>query len=232
LPCAERPHAHCCVSICTFVLVKRASASEFVPARPHVHARPICPLTTPVSVSSRNRPAYYSCISIRQHASAYVSIRQQSYADTSAYVCIRQRTCAELVLERMRHRNAHIRQHTSAYVSIRQHTSAYVSIRQHTCPELVLERRRHRNAHECRDLMLAARHRKNGLRYTSAYVSISIRQHAHQCRYLVLAERHCKNGLREHTSAYVSIRQHTSEYVSIRQHRLYTSRPLKRRGML
>jgi hypothetical protein len=48
----------------------------------------------------------------------------------------------------------------------------------------------------------------------------------------VLAERHCKNGLREHTSAYVSIRQHTSEYVSIRQHRLYTSRPLKRRGML
>jgi hypothetical protein len=68
-------------------------------------------------------PAY---VSIRQHASAYVSIRQPLVfraplharrAVLPAYVSIRQDS---------------IRQHTSAYVSIRQHTSAYVSIRQHT----------------------------------------------------------------------------------------------------
>jgi hypothetical protein len=55
---------------------------------------------------------------VRQHSSAYVSIRQRRD---------RGPTCSS------------IRQHTSAYVSIyaayvsiRQHTSAYVSIRQHT----------------------------------------------------------------------------------------------------
>jgi uncharacterized protein YcbX len=54
-------------------------------------------------------------LSIRQHTSAYVSMRTQIVAmqqrrskDTSACVSIRQ--------------------HSSAYVSIRQHTSAYVSI--------------------------------------------------------------------------------------------------------
>jgi hypothetical protein len=58
-------------------------------------------------------------VSIRQHTSAYVSIR------TSAYVSIRQHTSAY----------ASIRQHTSArcpFISIRQHTQACVSIRQHT----------------------------------------------------------------------------------------------------
>jgi hypothetical protein len=54
---------------------------------------------------------------IRQHTSAYVSIRlphrcARQKAGTSAYVSIRQ--------------------HTSAYVCIRQQTSADVSIRQHT----------------------------------------------------------------------------------------------------
>jgi hypothetical protein len=73
----------------------------------------------------------HSAQSIRQHTSAYVSIRQHSYCTklrtfctehTSAYVSIRQHTSAY----------ASIRQHTSAYASIRQHTPAYVSIRQHT----------------------------------------------------------------------------------------------------
>jgi hypothetical protein len=59
------------------------------------------------------RPPCRSCI--RQHTSAYVSIRQH----TSACVRIRQHTSAYVS----------IRQHASACVSIRPHTSAYVSIR-------------------------------------------------------------------------------------------------------
>jgi hypothetical protein len=59
---------------------------------------------------------------MRQHTSAYVSIR-------SGYVGIRRRTSAYVSI---RQHTVRIRRHTSAYVSIRQHTSAYVSIRQHT----------------------------------------------------------------------------------------------------
>jgi hypothetical protein len=55
---------------------------------------------------------------------AYVSIRQH----TSAYVSIRQLFKRVLVqLHRCRHR-ACIRQHTSAYVSVRQHTSAFQTL--------------------------------------------------------------------------------------------------------
>ena len=73
-------------------------------------------------------------VSIRQHTSAYVSIRQQ-------HVSILQHSVVT--------QDVSIRQHTAAYVSIRQHyggdarrsrmhhaneptPSAYVSIRQHT----------------------------------------------------------------------------------------------------
>jgi hypothetical protein len=60
------------------------------------------------------------CPSIRQHTSAYVSIRQ--------HTCV---TCTLLVPQ---HTSAHanVRQHPSASISIHQHTSAYVSIR--SCP--------------------------------------------------------------------------------------------------
>ena len=54
---------------------------------------------------------YIAYVSIRQHTSAYVSIRH-----TSAYVSIRHS----------------IRQDTSGYVRIRQDTSGYVRIRQDT----------------------------------------------------------------------------------------------------
>ncbi len=86
--------------------------------------------------------------SIRQHTSAYVSIRQ-------AYVSICQmRICS---------RAQHSQQHTSAYVSIRQHTSAYVSIRQHTSAYVKCE-------------SAVGRSTLNSIRqHTSAYVSI--RQH-------------------------------------------------------
>jgi hypothetical protein len=95
-----------------------------------------------------------ACVSIRQHTSAYVSIREKcrqqttayvspntsAYVNayrppaTSAYVSIRQHTSAYVsIRERIpASRHARIRQHTSAYVRIRQHTSAYVSIRPHT----------------------------------------------------------------------------------------------------
>jgi hypothetical protein len=59
---------------------------------------------------------------IRQHTSAYVSIRQHTAGVQLARDSI---TCKHTSY-------VSIRQHTSAYVSIRQHTSAYVSIRWHT----------------------------------------------------------------------------------------------------
>jgi hypothetical protein len=89
---------------------------------------------------------------IRQHTSAYVSIRirQQNGLDdiqrlcchaptlwpaslhASAYVSMRQGLGFRVRLRHHTSAYVSIRQHTSAYVSIRQHTSAYVSIRQHT----------------------------------------------------------------------------------------------------
>ncbi len=94
---------------------------------------------------------------MRQHTSAYVSIRQH----TSAYVSFSIRLYSGALrhfwgsskalvralvgstkgsikalwrLSIRQHTSAHvsIRQHTSAYVSMQQHTSACVSIRQHT----------------------------------------------------------------------------------------------------
>ena len=91
-------------------------------------------------------------VEVTQHASAYLSIRQQYVSNTSAhdilytrifvmalrtyadvcYVSIRQHASACVSMRQ--HTSAYIsmRQHTSAYASIRQHTSAYVSIRPHT----------------------------------------------------------------------------------------------------
>jgi hypothetical protein len=90
-------------------------------------------------------------VSICQHMSAYVSIRQRTYADleveygdsirqhTSVYVSIRQRTYADLqveygdsiLLELLQLvLLARIRQHTSAYVSIRQHTYVLLELLQ------------------------------------------------------------------------------------------------------
>jgi hypothetical protein len=62
-------------------------------------------------------------VSIRQHTSLYVSIRDAVGGGGGGLGAVQRGDEVELVS---------IRQHTSAYVSIRQHTSAYVSIRQHT----------------------------------------------------------------------------------------------------
>ncbi len=62
-------------------------------------------------------------VSIRQHTSAYISIRQQASRTRRKLWCApRQRAVAPTAY-------VSIRQHTSAYASIRQRTSAYVSVR-------------------------------------------------------------------------------------------------------
>jgi hypothetical protein len=106
---------------------------------------------SPDENNSRNVPTNSICgtlacrlppYCIRQHTSAYVSIRQHTslpihqqaaFLHTS-YVSIRQHTLAHVSIRQHTSAYLSIPQHTStsAYVSIRQHTSAYVSIRQHT----------------------------------------------------------------------------------------------------
>ncbi len=147
-------------------------------------------------------PAY---VSIRQHTSAYVSIRQPSACaeahrtcirqhtsaqHTSAYVSIRQPSaCAEAHRTCIRPRiRPHIRQQTSAYVSTRQHTSAYVSIRQSSEARL-----------------------RRGLVHLSVHVAEAFAEALNNSRVPACVST-------SHTSAYVSIRQHTSAYVSTRQH--------------
>jgi hypothetical protein len=99
-----------------------ASSLQHLPI--HLHS-----LRTSVYVSIRRhtcvyfrRASSYSLIllSIRQHTSAHVSIRQLTSAYTHTYLHSLQ--TSKLIL-------AHIAQHTSAYVSIRQHTHIHTCIR-------------------------------------------------------------------------------------------------------
>jgi hypothetical protein len=77
-------------------------------------------------------------VSIRQHTSAYVSIRgAEGYLSIVPYVSIRQHTSAYVSIRQRTSaygapKATYQQCLTSAYVSIRQHTSAYVSVRQHT----------------------------------------------------------------------------------------------------
>jgi hypothetical protein len=139
---------------------------------------------------------------MRQHASAYVSIRQH----TSAYVSIRQHTQPQSAASRGR------RSCPDAYVSIRiayvyldgvridvyaYVCYTYAGIRiPGWCPKSTYTRARE-SSEALDDKCCAAYVRIRP--HTSAYVSI-----------------------RQHTSAYVSIRQHTSAYVSIRPKSTYT----------
>ncbi len=120
----------------------------------------------------------YAYVSIRQHTSAYVSIRSNlisSPLPTVKVPYIRQHT--------------YISQDTSAYVSIRQHTPAYVSIRQHTS---AYGRISSPMLHMCRHTVIHV-----SSYYKSAYVSIrqhtsayvSIRQHT------VVSHRQCYVGV-------------------------------------
>jgi hypothetical protein len=160
-----------------------------------------------VSVASANQPI----VRIREHTSAYVSIRQHTSNTSPVSIASANQPIAYVG----------IRRHTSAYVSIpeesahidatretasettwstlmllpprfciRQHTSAYVSIHQ----------------------------------YTSAYASIRARRLGpHSC---CLPHIYLQVSKRQHTSAYTSqipaggrpLCQHTSAYASIREH--------------
>jgi hypothetical protein len=143
---------------------------------------------TPARQRVRGAFASSHSLSIRQHTSAYVSIRDTCAAEsswgfrefaTSPPPGSSGELSSQLFARPFRIAPC-IRQHTSAYVSIRQHTSAYASICTSAYVRVVQQALRS--------------HLRMGSLHTSAYVSI-----------------------RQHTSAYVSIRQHTSAYVSVVQ---------------
>ncbi len=77
-----------------------------------------------ISIQHTSASRHRAClVLLRQHTSAYVSIRQHTSASSRLRAC--------LALLRLYTSAYSIRQHTSAYVSMRQHTYAYVSISQH-----------------------------------------------------------------------------------------------------
>jgi hypothetical protein len=88
-----------------------------------------------------------ACASIRQHTSAYVSIRQHALMTrVSACSDIGSSTAVPRVFEDFCRRHLRVvvlglthKAQESAYVSIRQHTSAYVSMRLHTQLGLTLK---------------------------------------------------------------------------------------------
>ncbi len=161
------------------------------------------------------------CLGIRQHTSAYVSIRQ--HTSVSIRVLIGRTTCRCRSL------------HTSAYVSMRQHASACVS--QHTRID-----RAHRMSLLELPVSASACARLLKILHTSAYVSIrqhtsayvSIRQHTSAYVSIrVSASAYVSMRKTIYDTAHVSMRQHasahTSAYVSIRQHAQDASRNCQRR---
>jgi hypothetical protein len=125
-----------------------------------------------------------SCIS----SSAYASIRQH----TSAYVSIRcERRCMRVIVH-----PASPRQHTSAYVSIRQHTSAYVASAVVCVSLSILHLLRCQYLYSC-----ASKASVSIRQHTSAYVSI--RQMHCRCQYLYSCASKASVSIRQHTSAYV-----------------------------
>jgi hypothetical protein len=149
--CIIRQHTSAYVSIrqhtSAYVSI-RTSRPSCMPARRPVTRMMSCPFSGGRSdvMRSRSSTALTCCDSIRQHKSAYGSIRQHTHLrqhiarqhstahiihqHTSAYVSIRQHMSAYVSTRQHTHLRPHIG--SSAFVSIHQHTSAYVSIRQHT----------------------------------------------------------------------------------------------------
>jgi hypothetical protein len=111
---------------------------------------------------------------------------------TSAHVSIRQHTSAPRVLATAQQVYVSIRQHTSAHVSIRQHTSAYFML-QRVLPGRGMEEdpRARASTHKTSCLPLP--------------VYVSIRQHASAC-VSIRQYTSAYVSIRHHTSAYVSIR--------------------------
>jgi hypothetical protein len=136
----------------------------------------------------------HTCVSIHQHTSAYVSIRQHTQphnAPAPAAPSAQPHTCVS------------IRQHSSAFVSIRQHTSAFVSIRQHTSAYL---------PHPPRSRIL--RHPKKRLLNIPPLHPPPPLRPPHPPRFPIRRQRllvfAVPARMRQHTSAYVCIRLHTA----------------------
>jgi hypothetical protein len=119
--------------ICRLRTLQRGHRSRQEPGKMHMHIRQHTSAYDSIRqpLGMPGSPAAY--VSIRQHTSAYVSIRQH----TPAYVSIRQHTSAYVRALQRGHRSrqapgTQFTCFTSTKVQIRQHTPAYVSIRQHT----------------------------------------------------------------------------------------------------
>jgi uncharacterized protein (UPF0216 family) len=203
--------------------------------------------TSPVRFSAKGSwNAKLTCsISIRQHTSAYVSIRQHtsqtspvrfsakgsSNAKLRCLISIRQHTSAYVSIchlydSRPKGARTPSLDARSAYVSIRQQTSAYV-----TCT-ILGQRELERQAYmldRCGSRAPALRlpliiHLNTSAcvsmrQRTSAFVSIRCsRAPALRLPLIIHLNTSAYVRMRQHTSAYVSIRQHTSAYVSIRRH--------------
>jgi hypothetical protein len=178
----------------------------------------------------RQHTAY---VSIRQHTSAYVSIRQAVSSDTcirrhtsaygirkytSAYVSMRQAVGATpLPSISMEQRALYIRP-TSAYVRIRPHTSAYVAVESRDTSALAyVSIRQQTSAYVSKGTSALDEHGGEGYS-RRLMVCDDGTPHVFGCCCLIL--RDAAPVLRQHPSAYISIRQHTSAYVCIRQQSL------------
>jgi len=151
-------------------------------------------------------------VSIRQHAPAYVSIRQHTSHSAAASAASpafgspafgsapRQSSCSIDDSPRSTLRNAPFIGRGKQSTRPPPATSAYVSIRQHTRSTL-------------RNAPFIGRG-KQSTRPPPATSYVSIRQHmsayaVHRSRQTVHQASTCYVSLRQHASAYVSIRQHT-----------------------
>ena len=152
--------------------------------------------------------------SIRQHPSAYVSIRQQT-ADKGGTLLAQKHTSASVSIHQ--HPSAYGRQgwhlaRTKAYARIHQHTSAYDKGPpcSHKTAKSPSQRCKLEASHS--SMLLSLRH-------ASASAYISIRQHT--SAYISIRQQHAvatpprlRLCIRQQMSAYVSIRHHTSAHIS------------------
>ena len=156
-----------CISWCELKRISKRPGAKHSGNRATLRSPPRIPVTSTPTYncvpSADPAPKRMRRVSIRQHASAYVSKRQHTSAYlrpsgcrarecpaallipqhtysvrqyTSANVSIRQPAPKRMRSERMPRRIAHTSayvQHASVHVSIRQHTSAYVNLRPSGC---------------------------------------------------------------------------------------------------
>jgi hypothetical protein len=147
---------------------------------------------------------------IRQHTSAYVSIRVRTRHHTSACDDSRSAACLVPCTQRLKSHYLYFCTSTASKLSTSAwHTAPQVSVLYFCTSKASKLRTRHsafnRAASRCamkRISLPCLAASSLSSQHTSAYVSIC----QHTSKYV---------SIRQHTSAYVSIRQHTSAYVSM-----------------